>query len=122
VLHLAHNPFRRFRRTVAETRELLRDVGAANLRPALDVGHAIASGEEPAMLVDGVALVLLSVPGRDRYGQFTDDHAPIARSPFAAAATAAWQAARAREAMTVCLDAVYRDWDEVYRDLRLLRA
>ena len=121
VLHLEHNPFRRFRPTMRETLEILRDVGAANLKPALSVGHALASREDPHALLEGVELVLLSVPGVDPYGQFTDDHAPIAGSSHAAEARSLFAAARARPGVTMCLDGVYEDWDAVYRDLRYLR-
>jgi hypothetical protein len=120
ALHLGHNPFRRFRPTMRETLEILRDVGAANLKPALSVGHALASREDPLGLLEGVELVLLSTPGVDPYGQFTDDHAPIAGSPYAAQARSFFAAARARPGLTTCLDGVYEDWDAVYRDLRYL--
>jgi hypothetical protein len=121
VLHLEHNPFRRFRPTMRETLELARDVGTASLRPALNACHAIASREDPTALLDGVALVLLSAPGQDRFGQLTDDHAPIAGSPFAEPLRAVWRAACTRPGVTTCLDAVWASWDDVYRDLAFLR-
>ena len=119
TLHLANNPWRRFRRTMRETIEFVKAVNASNLRPALNTCHCIASGEDPLAFIDQASLVLASAPERDPYGQFADVHAPIVGSPWRDTIQVAIREARGRGVL-VCLDALYDGWDAVYRDLRAL--
>lgn len=91
-------------------------VGAANLKVAVDTGHAAWNGEVLGDVVKAagvrLGLVLHSAPRRDSYGQVYDAHLPIAGSGLDVSAVSGLPG------IPQVLDGVYADIDAEYRDCR----
>lgn len=94
-----------------------------DVRIAWNIGHSLIGREDLAELAAGygnrISALMLSAPAKDIHGQFTDTHRPLGRSPFAEAiASAAGSILQNKALDFTAFDAVYRDFDEVYRDIK----
>jgi len=117
TMYLQNNPWRRWRKTMRETIEFIKELSVPNLKLALNVAHCIASGEDPKDYVKETEIILLSSPAKDRYGQFYDVHDPVFNSEFAETIKGVFDIVKDSSTVKVCLDGVYKNWDEVYRDI-----
>ncbi len=105
----------KWRDAPSQMKEFVRLVGARNLSLALNLGHAPAgAGSLRRRLAEAGAklgLLLLCTPQCDRYGQVGDAHLPVRQSGLDLKALGALET-------TQILDADYRDWNDVYQDIR----
>jgi len=93
----------------------LKDIGADNVRLALNTGHTSMSGELLAAVIKKagkrLGMVLVCSTTTDVYGQMYDTHAPVAGSKLKLKAVAAC-------GTPLIFDAAYQSWNEVYCDLK----
>jgi len=113
TLHLQPHPHKWLGQT-ADVRSLIDEVGADNLRLALNTCHLALAGETLESAVplagDRLGAVLFSAPKYDLYGQGYDAHEPLCRG--------GWKMpdiALSPDVLQV-LDAEYANWDEEYLD------
>lgn len=116
-IHLQNNPWRRWRRSMREILEFVKELNIENLSPSLNVAHCLASGEDPKNYVKEVEIVLLSAPLEDIYGQFYDVHDPIYKSKFAETIKEVFDIVKSFDNIKLCLDSIYKDLDELYSDI-----
>lgn len=119
-IYIQNNPWRRWRKTMKEVLEFVVDLNVLNLKPALNIGHCIAGGEEPKDFINRVEIVLISAPTKDRFGQFYDTHSPIFSSEYKEVIKEALKSIEEKDSIKICLDGIYNNWDEVYRDISWL--
>jgi len=117
TIYLQSNPWRRWRNTMIEVLEFIEELNIPNLKPALNVAHCIASGEDPKDYAKKAEIVLLSAPEIDSYGQFYDVHDPISDSSYASKIKELFDVIKDKNTIKICFDSVYKDWNEVYRDI-----
>jgi sugar phosphate isomerase/epimerase len=104
---------------------MVRRLAKNNLKFCLDTSHLLMTEESPSELLkefgDEVAMVLVGAPVKDQYGQYYNAHRPVSGSPWEEQISQVLRMiADDMPGMPVCLNAQYPDWDEVYRDIRLL--
>ncbi len=123
TIYLQNGTKGRLLKSTEDTVNFVKRLHIPNLKVAYNLAHSIALGEQPeAVLAKHKAHIdgfLLSMPGIDDYGQYYDQHCPIASSPLAIAEAATKLIAdHANEDRSgfVCLDALYDNWNEVYLD------
>lgn len=91
-----------------------------NLKYAYNLCHSLGAGENPeAVFMEKTPNgILLSAPDRDLFGQFADTHYPISRSAYLEQAKVL--AVNNPKCDFICLDAVYKNFDEIYHDIMML--
>jgi hypothetical protein len=113
TLHLQHHPHK-WRGRAEEMLAFVGQVGAPNLRFALNTGHCRMLGEDLADTLaragDRLGMILISAPRRDRFGQVYDAHAPAHDAGLDLAPL------RARPQVPQALDAIYPTQDDEYLD------
>lgn len=97
-------------------------IGATENKGQVTLGSVVlkseaGAGENISRILDSMkpSALLLAVPGKDDFGQYTDLHKPISQSP--------WKELAANLSGNfdfICLDAVYRCPDEIFADYQLL--
>ena len=113
--------------TTNTTLEFINTIDRENVKFCLDTSHALMVGEKLLPLLeeikDKISLLSVSAPLRDPYGQWYNIHGPLSGSEWETEMTPLVQLARGRYAdIPICLNAVYQDWEAVYRDIRLISA
>ena len=96
-------------------RQFVKEVGATNLRVAVDLGHGAQSEKPEAPDFEGVSFVLVSAPLFDLFGRPFDAHLPVAGSGIDLSALAGAPA----EAV-IAYDAEYSGWEDIYRDTKVI--
>ncbi|OQB41662.1 MAG: hypothetical protein BWY06_00782 [Candidatus Latescibacteria bacterium ADurb.Bin168] len=96
-------------------RQFVNEVGASNLRVAVDFGHGAQSEKPEAPDFSGASFVLVSAPLFDLYGRPFDAHLPLSGSALDLSLLAGVPA----EAVIV-YDAEYSGWDDIYRDTKAI--
>jgi len=113
TLYLQAHPHKWLGGKTAGVIEFIAQVGAPNLRFALNTGHAAMSGEAVAeawqAAGERLGLVLLCAPGRDLFDQAYDSHAPLAGSGLDLGPVRG-------SAVGQVLDGDYQDQDQEYLD------
>jgi len=113
TVHLQHHPAK-WHGHADQMLAFIAEVGAPNLRFALNTGHVAMAGEQlddvVALTGERLGLVLLSAPSVDLFGQTYDAHAPLHAGGLDLSALAGLMA------VPQVLDAHYRTVDEEYLD------
>jgi hypothetical protein len=113
TLYLQSHPHR-WQPRAQQTLDFIREVGASNLRLALNTGHLALAGdtleEALAQAGDLLGMVLLSAPAWDIFDHGYDAHFPLQGSGLDLSAL------RAHPGLTHVLDACCRNQDEEYLD------
>lgn len=109
----------------AETVGFIRAIGKPNVSFCLDTTHLLMAGENPVDVLetygDVTSLLALGTPGVDSYGQYYNMHRPIRHSQWEEELRTLIRKAQSMDpTLPVCLNSVYKDWDEVYADSCLL--
>ena len=92
---------------------------------AWNPAHSLESGEELPRLIEQygarISAVLLSAPIKDLNGQWNDAHQPLHLSPWKGQILEATNQLKKTQSLDfVTLDAVYQDFNQVYRDIKWL--
>ncbi len=114
TVHLRPHPHK-FCPNNAAMRQFVNEVGASNLRVAVDFGHGAQSEKPEAPDFSGASFVLVSAPLFDLYGRPFDAHLPLSGSALDLSLLAGVPA----EAVIV-YDAEYSGWDDIYRDTKAI--
>ena len=100
------------------------EVGATNLRYALNTGHATMYGQTLVEAVESVraataslGCVLVNASAADAFGQSYDAHKPVVDSGLDLSPLRGL----AEEALVI-FDARYTGWDDIYGDVRAVSA
>lgn len=108
--------------SIKEAVQFIDKVGVNNLRLAASIGLLLAQKADPkdiAELIKGkIGLWLLGTPEFDIGGHLWNVHAPLATGDWESEITKFLSLA---PQVPIVLDAVYHSWDDVYRDLQILR-
>lgn len=101
--------------------DFIRNVGAGNLYLAPSVGLLLAQNTNPGdiseLLQNRIGLWLVSAPAFDIGGHLWNTHAPLATGDWRDRIAGFTSLA---PDVPMILDAVYQNWDEVYKDLKIL--
>jgi hypothetical protein len=101
--------------------DFIRSVGSDNLYLAPSVGLLLAQKTEPMdmseLAKDKIGLWLISAPEFDVGGNLWNTHAPLATGDWRDRIAGFTSLA---PDVPMILDAVYQNWDEVYKDLKIL--
>lgn len=122
TIHLQNHPNKWY----AKSKDMVSFISKAkvsNLRFCLNIGHVILSGENPKDILSKVgkhcSMVLISAPSSDGLNQMYDAHLPISGSKFEKAIRDSIVHIRDK---AIILDAEYTDYDQEYRDLRIIES
>ncbi|GBG07274.1 hypothetical protein PAT3040_01822 [Paenibacillus agaridevorans] len=128
TIYLQNGTKGRLLKSTEETVSFVKKLQIHNLKFAFNLAHSIAVGEQPeaalAKYKDDIGGLLLSVPGRDDYGQYFDKHCPLYQSDEQLAELIhTYSKSSMAEGVLdfVCQDALYDNWNEVYLDIKTLK-
>lgn len=112
ILYLQHHP-EKWRPTGGKILEFIEEINEANLKFALNTGHAVINNESIDELAHraGTRLgaILANAPACDRFGQYYDAHLPISNSVVNLKPLSGLN-------VPIVLDADYDGWNAIYHD------
>ena len=105
--------------------KLIKEIDRPNLGFALDVCHSIIANENILELLKKynkeISMVCISVPLIDKFGQYYNAHNPAYGSKWEELTKKIlkWLLENKSE-IPICMNALYHDWNEVFRDMKHL--